>query len=150
LWTFCIQHQQYAEIFVAITSKRRHCLILQLGLNIDEIDILRYYGRYLYADVTEEAKYPKLLPCREHFTYLVIQKVHNRLVHSGISPTLNQIRQEFWIPQGSVEARFGFVLSRCVICKHNNGPPLLCVVCPHGQRNVFQRLYHFNMWAWIT
>ena len=62
-----------------------------------------FYSSNLHADMTEEAKYPKLLPRREHFTHLVIQEVHNRLVHSGASHTLSQIRQEFWIPQGRLE-----------------------------------------------
>ena len=121
LWTSFIQRRQYGEVFVAIKNKRRHCLVMQLGLNTDEHDVLRCYGRYLHADMTEEAKYPKLLPRREHFTHLVIQEVHNRLVHSGTSHTLSQICQEFWIPQGRAEVRF--VLSRCVICKRNNGAP---------------------------
>ena len=80
LWTSSIQRRQYGEVFVAIKNKRRHCLVMQLGLNTDEHDVLRCYGRYLHADMTEEAKYPKLLPRREHFTHLVIQEVHNRLV----------------------------------------------------------------------
>ena len=121
LWTSFIQRRQYGKVFVAIKNKRRHCLVMQLGLNTDEHNVLRCYGRYLHADMTEEAKYPKLLPHREHFTHLVIQEVHNRLVHSDTSHILSQIRQEFWIPQGRAEVRF--VLSRCVICKRNNGAP---------------------------
>jgi len=98
-----IQHRQYAEVFSAIKNKTKHCLVMQLDLNIDEHEIIRCYGRYLYADMAKEAKYPKLLPRHEHFTYLVIQEVHNRLVHSGISNTLSQIHQEFWIPQGELK-----------------------------------------------
>jgi len=63
-----IQHRRYRDVYVVIQNKKR----LQLGVNADELEILRCYGRYLYADIPEDVKYPKLLPRHEHFTELVI------------------------------------------------------------------------------
>ena len=119
LWVSYVQHRRYRDVFAAIENNKKHCLQMQLGLKSDQFNILYCHGRYSHAELTEEMKYPKLLPRHEHFTYLVIQEVHQRLIHAGVSHTLSQIRQEYWIPQGRAEVRH--VLSRCVICKRYNG-----------------------------
>ena len=120
LWILFIQHRQYSDVYVAIQDNRKHCLQMQLGLRISEYGILRCYGRYQHSELAEEMKCPKLLPRYEHFTYLVIQEVHMRLIHAGVSHTLSQVRQEYWIPQGRAVVRH--VILKCVICKRHNGP----------------------------
>ena len=49
----------------------------------------------------------------------MIQEIHRRLIHAGVSHTLSQVRQEYWIPQGRVMVRH--VISQCIICKCHNG-----------------------------
>ena len=98
-----------------------HCLKWQLGLKIDDLGILRCYGRFLNATITDSAKHPKLLPRREHLTSLLITEVHQRLIHAGVSHTLAQLREEYWIPQGRAEVRS--VLSQCSLCRRLEGPP---------------------------
>jgi len=58
------------------------------------------HGRFLNAEMCEDAKYPKLLPWQEHFTRLVIKEIHERLIRAGISHTFSTLRQEYWLPQG--------------------------------------------------
>ena len=120
LWISFIQHRQYSDVYVAIKNNKKHCLQMQLGLKISEYGILRCHGRYQHSELAEEMKYPKLLPRYEHFTYLVIQEIHRRLIHAGVSHTLSQVRQEYWIPQGRAMVRH--VISQSVICKRHNGP----------------------------
>ena len=43
---------------------------------MDEFDALICQGRFLNADIDEETKFPKLLPCHETFTHLLIQEIH--------------------------------------------------------------------------
>ena len=95
LWISYIQHRQYLDVYIAIKNNKKHCLQKQLGLKITEFEILKCYGRYLYADLTEEMKYPILLPHYEHFTYLAIQDIHRCLIHAGVSHTLSHVRQEY-------------------------------------------------------
>ena len=92
----------------------------QLGLKISQFEILRCHGRYVHAELTEEMKYPILLLCHEHFTYLVIQEIHRRLVYAGVSHILSQVRQKYWIPQGRASVKH--VIANCIICKCHNGP----------------------------
>ena len=74
----------------------------------------------LNADLSEDAKYPKVPPCQEYFTKLLIQEVHESLVHTGVSYTLSCLRQEYWIPHGRVAVRS--VISRLLICRRHEGP----------------------------
>ena len=119
-WVSVIQQKAFAEVFSAISKRQKNGLQKQLGLRADEFDVLRCHGRFLNADMSEDAKYPKLLPRQEHFTKLLIQEVHENLVHAGVSHTLSCLRQEYWIPHGRVEVRS--VVSRCLICRHYEGP----------------------------
>ena len=120
LWACTVQRYQFKDVFAAISKKRKHCLIQQLGLKVDELGILRCYGWFLNVEVNERTKYPKLLPRHMRFTYLLIMEVHVRLIHAGIAHTLAQIRQEYWIPQGQVEMRS--VLLCYLICHRHEGP----------------------------
>ena len=59
LWVYTVQRYQFKDVFVAISKNRRkHCLIQQLGLKVDELGILRCYGRFLNVEVNENAKVP--------------------------------------------------------------------------------------------
>jgi len=120
LWIFFIQHRSYSDVSTAIKNKKKHCLQMQLGIKMDEFDVLICQGRFSNADIDEETKCPKFLPCHKTFTHLLIQEIHQRLIHAGVAHTLSQIRQEFWIPQGRVEVRY--LISKCIMCKRHNGP----------------------------
>ena len=46
---------------------------------------------------------------------------HRRVLHSGVSQTLAQTRQEYWIPQGRALTKQ--ILNSCLICKRTEGGP---------------------------
>ena len=100
----------------------------QLSLQISQFEILRSYGRYLHAKHTEEMKCPILLPRHEHLTILVIQDIHRCLVHAGVSHTLSQVQQEYWISQRRASVKH--VAANCTICKCHNGPSPICLLGP--------------------
>ena len=50
--------------------------------------------------MSESVKYPKRLPQHEYYTSLLIQYVHERLIHAGVSHTLASLHQEYWIVKG--------------------------------------------------
>ena len=115
-----VQQRRYADVFHAITKRQQNGLTKQLGLTPNEYGILTCHGRFLNAEISEDAKYPKLLPRHEYFTRLIIQEVHERLIHAGISHTLSSLRQEYWLPQGRAEVRA--CLHHCLICRRHEGP----------------------------
>ena len=63
------------------------------------------------AELSEGSLKPKLLPSGDHFTKLVINSVHKENLHSGVSQTLAEVRQEYWIPKGRMAVRS--VLQSC-------------------------------------
>ena len=65
--------------------------------------------------MSESAKYPKLLPRHEYYTRLLIQYVHEWLIHAGVSNTLASLRQEYWTVKGRAEVKK--VLSHCLVCR---------------------------------
>ena len=119
-WVYIVQRRRYADVFCAIAKKQRNGLRKQFGLMQNDYDILTCHGRFLNAEMSEEAKYSKILPRHEYYTRLIIQEVHERLIHAGISHTLSSLRQEYWISQGRAEVRA--CLYRCLICRHHEGP----------------------------
>ena len=88
LWIFAIQHRYFEEVYAALKDKRKNCSQMQLGLNVDKFQILRCYGHYTNAAITEEIKYPKLPSHKAHCTSLVIVEIHECFVHVGISHAL--------------------------------------------------------------
>ena len=121
LWEYAVQNRQYLNVLNDMRKGKRNNLQRQLGLQIDEWGLLRCYGRYSNANLSFNAKYPKVIPRLEYFTHLVIKDAHERMLDSGVSHTLAQVRQEYWIPQGKRETKR--VVSRCTICRRYEGPP---------------------------
>ena len=93
----------------------------QLGIQLHEDGLLRCHGRMVHAELPPDAVYPILLPKRSHFTSLLIKKYHQKLFHSGVSHTLAQLRNEYWIPQGRAEVKKA--IHDCGICKRFQGGP---------------------------
>jgi hypothetical protein len=120
-WIKDVQQKHYGDVLavlqgVQVSSARPHQVILQLGLHLDSEGVIRSRGRFENSDLPAPARDPILLPKDVRFTELVARDIHwNRVLHSGVSHTLNQIRQEYWIPQGRAFVRR--VLHRCLVCR---------------------------------
>ena len=142
LWLYVIQHRKYHEVLNDIEQHRKNCIQQQLGVKIDDIGLLRCYGRLGNADLNEDTKNPKLLPRYERFTALLISEVHQRLIHAGVSHTLSQIREEFWIPQGRTQVRH--VISKCLICNRHEGPSFQLPNMPPWPRERVSRSHPFQ------
>jgi hypothetical protein len=115
-WVKAVQMRCFGEIFEALKSGVAHRvqIIGQLGLQLDERGMLRTCGRLTNADLPDSARAPLLLPKDDPFTILLIKDVHCLLSHSGVSHTLSQIRQRYWILQGRASVRN--VLRKCLLC----------------------------------
>lgn len=81
--------------------------------------LLRCKGRLQNANLVESARLPILLPTKDKLTNLIIQDIHKKLLHSGISHTLSQTRYKYWIPRGRATVRS--VLRTCVTCRRFEG-----------------------------
>ena len=83
--------------------------------------MIRCKGRLDNSTLEEGARRPILLPKRERFTHLLIEKVHKELLHSGVSQTLAGVRYKYWIPHGRSIVKT--VLQQCSVCRRHEGGP---------------------------
>ena len=118
-WDMYIQEKCYADVIESIKVGKRCNLKDQLNLTVDEQGVLQCHGRLHNAALTQGARSPKLLPTKEHYTHLVIDECHYKTMHSEVSQTLAQTRQEYWVPQGRSQVKK--ILNDCRICPHAEG-----------------------------
>ena len=128
LWELFIQRKCFRSTIYAIQSKKHDELGVQLGLELDGRRLLRAHGRLTQMNETHDTIFPKLLPRKEYFTFLVIKDCHERLMHSGVAHTLSQIRHQYWIPSGRREVQK--VIRECRRCRKALGGPYLMPKMP--------------------
>ncbi|XP_065217189.1 uncharacterized protein LOC135843288 isoform X2 [Planococcus citri] len=110
-WIMYIQNKNYPDI-----SQPN-----PLGLKRDSQNIIRCHGRLVESCLDDDAKFPILLPEKEYFTHLLIEKIHIDNYHVGVSHTLSELRKNFWIPKG--RSTVYYVLKKCANCKYYDGGP---------------------------
>ena len=95
-------------------------LTRELHLFIDEKGLLRSRGR-LPTCLTAESNCPIILPRHEHFSTIIVNFMHDQILHGGVSATLAKLREKFWLIHGRQVVKK--VLRKCVWCKRINGLP---------------------------
>ncbi|XP_070550260.1 uncharacterized protein [Ptychodera flava] len=82
LWEREVQRRSFPAVIKAARCNQKSNLKEQLGLQIHEDGLLHCHGRLANAEITEGARFPKLLPKKDHFTDLVIKDYHKKRLHS--------------------------------------------------------------------
>ena len=88
---------------------------------MDSENVLRCRGRLENAKLTEGAKMPILIPKKDSYTQMLIERTQRNLFHDGVSQTRSLVRQKYWIPHGRTAMKA--VLLKCSICRHYEGGP---------------------------
>ena len=114
IWERYVQRCSFTPTINNIKNGKNDDLKKQLGIEIDEDGVIRCHGRLSEILANKDTKFPKLLTKQEPFTDLVIKDCHETLFHSGVSHTLSQIRQQYWILQGRRQVQK--VIRRCRKC----------------------------------
>ena len=125
-WIREVQQQHFSDILHVcqgagemVSSKAKsQCKNLRIYLDAD-LKVLRIKTRLPYSELDGAAKNPILLPKDSELTVLIINSVHQRLLHAGVRQTLTALRGEFWFTSG--RRKVASVLSRCVICRKATG-----------------------------
>ena len=77
--------------------------------------LIRIGGWLSRAALSEDMKYPIILPKQSHISSLLIRHIHERYGHCGRNYVLSQLRKKYWITSGNSAARS--VISKCMICR---------------------------------
>ena len=93
----------------------------QLRLFINDKGFIRCGGRLHNAPLTEQARFPCLLPPNHPFTALIVQDTHTKQLHSGTTATVTALRQNYWII--SMRQYVKKLLQLCVTCRKVDGIP---------------------------
>ncbi|KAL9975369.1 hypothetical protein ACROYT_G012524 [Oculina patagonica] len=110
------KHLWYKEVQTKLEEREKSSSTWeQLAVFKDEQGVLRCKGRIQNSSLPYSAKFPILLPRKQHFTKLVIMQAHGNVKHNGVRETLTEIRAQFWIIKGRQAVKD--VLSKCVTCK---------------------------------
>ena len=148
LWELHIQRKHYYDTIKNLSKGKNDNLQRQLNLKLDENGIIRCYGRFANAEITQGAKSPKILPRKGYFTKLIVEYYHQRVLHSGVIQTLAQTRHEYWIPQGCALTKQ--IVNGCLICERTEGGPFAMPEMHLYQENVLQNQLHLSLQGWIT
>ena len=81
----------------------------------DNHGILRCQGRIHDSPLPFDTKFPILLPKNNVFTGLVVLESHKNVGHNKTRNTLDEIRSQYWIPQGRSLVKK--LINECSICR---------------------------------
>ena len=101
---------------------RKSSTLFRLDPFVDNDGLIRVGGRLRRSEeLSEDQKYPIVIPKKGHITTLLIQDAHKRTAHSGRGITLNELRNNYWVINGNSAVRW-FIL-KCVVCRRLRSSP---------------------------
>jgi len=120
-WLLACQGSSFVEEITSLKSKvpKRHPLVRQLRLFVDDTGIIRCGGRIHHASVADVTRFPYILPRQHKLTNLIVQDAHENQLHAGTNATATQTRQKYWIP--AIRHCVRSVLRKCDTCKRVQG-----------------------------
>ncbi|GBM89321.1 hypothetical protein AVEN_120894-1 [Araneus ventricosus] len=95
--------------------------ILELNPFLDSDGIIQAGGRLQKSKFTYLQKHPILMPAKHHFVSLLVFDSHKKVFHFGISDTLMEIREKYWVIKERQTVKNH--LKRCVMCNRFNSSP---------------------------
>ncbi|XP_006824596.1 uncharacterized protein LOC102806229, partial [Saccoglossus kowalevskii] len=121
VWILNVQQQEFRDTIHELKTKHTKLgpIVQQLGLFIDEEDVLRCGSRIHNAPIEFVTKFPTLLPSNHELTKLIVLKAHSLILHGGVQSTVTQIRQQYWIPR--IRQIVRSILRGCVTCRRVEG-----------------------------
>lgn len=119
-----IRYMQQEYFYQEINDLKKHkqvnskSSIFNLNPYLDKDDILRVGGRLRNAYISNDMKYPILVPKNCRFSELLIKQSHLLVFHGGPKLTQSFIRQKYWVVGGN--AAIKKEIRKCVICRKHN------------------------------
>ncbi|GBM58857.1 hypothetical protein AVEN_87150-1 [Araneus ventricosus] len=117
-WVRCVQQTEFETEYEELKhhkSVTRSSKLFSLNPMMTEDGLLCLGGRLQKSDFNFHEKHPLILPTKSRLSQLLIIREHQRLHHAGVSETLTQIRENFWILCGRQTVKS--CLNKCLICK---------------------------------
>lgn len=125
LWIRKVQDDSYSDERARIMNNAKPSSrdkLASLSVHIGEDGLLRLRGRISAAPgIEEETANPALLDGQHKYTKMYIQHVHEKMHHSGVELTVNELRQRFWITR--IRPTVKNALRSCPTCMLRRAKP---------------------------
>jgi len=102
-WILTVQAEAYPSELKALKSNlpiHRSSNLVKLNPFVDENGVFRVEGRLAYAPISDNTKFPIVLPPSSTFTRLLFKYEYLRLLHIGPQTLLSQIQINYWPIRG--------------------------------------------------
>jgi len=127
VWCKAVQNEIYPKELKFLKSNKniaKSSPIYMLSPKLDDKGLIRVSGRLSKSThLSENTKYPIILPCTHEYTRLLINHVHLKFGHNEMETVANELRQKFWIPRIRVAIRS--VWSSCQFCRNRRAKTLV-------------------------
>ncbi|GBL92650.1 hypothetical protein AVEN_123814-1 [Araneus ventricosus] len=130
-WVWCVQRTEFQTEYEEIKhhkSVTRSSKLFSLNPMMTEDGLLCLGGRLQKSDFNFYEKHPLILPTKSRLSQLLIMREHEGLHHAGVSETLTQIRENYWIVCGRQTVKS--CLNKCLICKKFKVRPRNQIMAP--------------------
>lgn len=99
-----------------------------MQLFLDGKGLLRLTGQLQLSEKTFSERHSVVLPKKYHYSVLLVNQAHRRLLHAGVNDTLLQIREQYW----TVRARqlVKKKIRKCILCQRTNSRRLTEMTAP--------------------
>ncbi|GFX57644.1 integrase catalytic domain-containing protein [Trichonephila clavipes] len=91
-------------------------------------ELIRVGGRLQKSKFSYLQKHPIILPAKHYFVNLMVRDSHEKVFHGGVSETLLEIRERFWLIKGRQTVKN--ILKKCLICKRFSSTSGVQVTAP--------------------
>ncbi|GFY79213.1 integrase_H2C2 domain-containing protein [Trichonephila inaurata madagascariensis] len=108
-------------------------VILELNLFLDTDELIRVGGRLQKFKFSYLQKHPIILPAKHYFVNLIVRDSHEKVFHGGISETLLEIRERFWLIKGRQTVKT--ILKKCRLCKRFSSTSGVQVTTPRVEQS---------------
>ncbi|GFS93130.1 uncharacterized protein NPIL_191231, partial [Nephila pilipes] len=102
-WMKYIQEENYPEDIKALKTNKsipKDSKIFKLSPFLSKNCLLLVKGRLQNVNLSSTLKHPIVLPSNHLLVKMIIYDAHEKVFHSGVSETLTQIREKYWIIKG--------------------------------------------------
>lgn len=92
----CVQRVVFAEEIDCLLKDRPIKSKLKNLNPVLDGKVLRVGGRIKHSDLPKNQKHPLILPDNNHFTEILVTKLHREHLHLGVNGLLAVVRQRYW------------------------------------------------------
>jgi hypothetical protein len=117
-WVQFVQKTEFETEFIQLSANspiKPASRIFGLNPRLSPDGLIHLTGRLQDSKFQYFEKHPWIIPANSRFTELLIMREHQNLCHAGVSDTLTQLRERYWILRGRQTVKS--CLNKCLICR---------------------------------